>query len=209
MRKLLLIASLMAASVGLMVVHAPEASAGPIFVFRRSDGSITFTSKLPPPGTKAEVFTPGGGRFSYYRGITSVAPAFISARSHEFHDIIVSYARRYGLDPSLVKGVIHAESAFNVRAVSPKGAQGLMQLMPDTARLLGVRNPFQPQQNIAGGTLYLSQLVTRYSGNVKLALAAYNAGPGAVEKYGGIPPYRETQQYVQRVLQLAQRYRVG
>lgn len=109
-------------------------------------------------------------------------------------------ARRHGLDPALVLAVVKVESAFRPQAVSPKGAQGLMQLMPPTARDLGVEDAFDPEQNLDGGARYLRQLLIRYKGDVKRALAAYNAGPGAVDRHKGIPPYRETRQYVRRVL---------
>ena len=109
-------------------------------------------------------------------------------------------ARRHGLDPALVLAVVKVESAFQPQAVSPKGAQGLMQLMPPTARDLGVEDAFDPEQNLDGGARYLRQLLIRYKGDVKRALAAYNAGPGAEDRHNGIPPYRETRQYVRRVL---------
>ena len=113
-------------------------------------------------------------------------------------------ARKYDLSPELLRGVIRAESNFEVRAVSHAGAQGLMQLMPDTARELGVDDPFDIDQNIDGGARYLRKMLDKFGGDIKLALAAYNAGPGAVEKYGGqIPPYRETEQYVNRVLRFS------
>jgi len=110
-------------------------------------------------------------------------------------------ASRHGVDPTLVEAVIRAESAFNPTAVSRTGARGLMQLMPKTAQALGVRDSFNPRENIEGGVRHLRYLLDRYPGNVPLAVAAYNAGEGAVDAYRGIPPYAETQQYVQRVLQ--------
>jgi hypothetical protein len=108
---------------------------------------------------------------------------------------------RHGVDPNLVESVIRAESAFNPTAVSRTGARGLMQLMPKTAAVLGVRDSFNPRENIEGGVRHLRYLLDRYPGNVSLAVAAYNAGEGAVDAHRGIPPYAETQQYVQRVLQ--------
>ncbi|MEC4684725.1 MAG: lytic transglycosylase domain-containing protein [Nitrospirota bacterium] len=108
-------------------------------------------------------------------------------------------AKRYALDPELVKAVIEIESGWNPRAVSSRGAIGLMQLMPDTAMDMGVRNPYDPEQNIEGGVKYLKRLVDRF-GDVKLALAAYNAGPSVVKRYGSIPPYTETLLYVQDIL---------
>lgn len=110
-------------------------------------------------------------------------------------------ASRHGVDPTLVESVIRAESAFNPTAVSRTGARGLMQLMPKTAVALGVRDSFNPRENIDGGVRHLRYLLDRYPGNLPLAVAAYNAGEGAVDAYRGIPPYAETQQYVQRVLQ--------
>jgi Transglycosylase SLT domain len=119
---------------------------------------------------------------------------------NQYDEHIERYAKDYGVRASLVRAVIQVESGYNPRAVSPKGAMGLMQLMPKTAAEMGVRFPFSPAENIRGGVGYLRSLLDRYSGNEELSLAAYNAGPTAVEKYGNtIPPYRETRQYVSRI----------
>jgi len=113
-------------------------------------------------------------------------------------------SRRHGLDPALVLAVVAVESGFRPEAVSPKGAQGLMQLMPRTAAALGVQDPLDPEQNLDAGVRHLESLLKLYDGDLKRALAAYNAGQGAVERHGGVPPYRETRAYVRRVLE---RYR--
>jgi soluble lytic murein transglycosylase len=122
--------------------------------------------------------------------------------NQNLYDPHIQFAcRRYGLDYRLVKALIRAESAFDAGALSPKGAMGLMQLMPGTSRDLGVMNPFDPGENIDGGVRYLRFLMDRFNNNIALALAAYNAGPEAVQKHGGIPPYEETRTYVQRVIE--------
>ena len=121
-------------------------------------------------------------------------------RPIDLNEVIRSASGTYRLDPDLVNSVIRAESGFNVRAVSPKGAQGLMQLMPGTASQLGVRNTFDPQANVEGGTRYLRELLERYNFDLIKALAAYNAGPHRVEQYGGVPPYYETKAYVARIV---------
>jgi soluble lytic murein transglycosylase-like protein len=119
----------------------------------------------------------------------------------DLRDLAAAAARRHGLDPDLVMAVVSVESGFRPQAVSPKGAQGLMQLMPKTASSLGVANAFDPVQNLDGGTRHLGQLLTLYGGDLTRALAAYNAGEGAVFRHGGVPPYRETRAYVKKVLE--------
>lgn len=128
------------------------------------------------------------------------AAIFPARSSSDVNELVNEASGRYRLDPDLVNSVIKAESGFNVRAVSPKGAQGLMQLMPGTASGLGVTNAFDPQANVEGGTKYLRQLLERYNFDIPKALAAYNAGPQRVEQFGGIPPYYETRAYVARVV---------
>jgi soluble lytic murein transglycosylase-like protein len=118
----------------------------------------------------------------------------------DLNEVVKAASGTYNLDPDLVNSVIRAESGFNVRAVSPKGAQGLMQLMPKTASQLGVQNAFDPQANVEGGTRYLRELLERYNFDLIKALAAYNAGPERVEQYGGVPPYYETKAYVARIV---------
>jgi len=150
-------------------------------------------------------FTPQG-RTSRYRGVSQVN-AFARPRggARGFDPLITAAAQRNGLPSALVKAVIATESNFNPRAVSRKGALGLMQLMPETAQDLGVDDPLAPQQNVLGGTRYLRELLDRF-GSVSHALAAYNAGPGNVDRYGGVPPFPETRQYVARVLAYYRHY---
>ena len=118
----------------------------------------------------------------------------------EILNIVDNVAERLGVNKKLVTSIITQESGFNPNAVSSAGAKGLMQLMPQTAKEMGVLNPFSPQQNIEGGVRYLKKMLDKYNGNVILALAAYNAGPANVDKYGGVPPFKETQNYVKSVL---------
>jgi len=127
----------------------------------------------------------------------------------EINQLIDAYSQKNGLDSDFVRAVVKQESGFNERATSHCGAAGLMQLMPGTAKGLGVVNPYDAEQNVKGGTKMLANLLKTYGGNKELALAAYNAGGGAVKKYGGIPPYAETQRYVKSVLSIYDRYKGG
>ncbi|MCC6850466.1 MAG: lytic transglycosylase domain-containing protein [Deltaproteobacteria bacterium] len=143
-----------------------------------------------------------GGAMASYRA----EPIRLRVESRAFDPIIANASRRYGVEQALVKAVIKAESGFQPNAVSPKGARGLMQLMPGTAQMHGVRNIHAPSDNIEGGVQHLRMLLDRYRNNVVLALAAYNAGEGWVDQYNGIPPFEETRNYVHRVLRFRQDY---
>lgn len=131
----------------------------------------------------------------------------VSARSKNYEMLVNKYAKRYNLDPALVKAVIQAESSFHPDAVSRKGAMGLMQLMPQTAKALKVRDPFEPEENIRAGSRYLRYLFDRFGPDLPLVLAGYNAGPNAVKKYGRVPPYAETQTYVRKVQRYHEEFR--
>jgi soluble lytic murein transglycosylase-like protein len=133
--------------------------------------------------------------------VEEVRRANPTADPNDLRALAAEAARRHGLDPELVMAVVSVESAFRKDAVSPKGAQGLMQLMPATARELGVTDAFDPAQNLDAGTRYLNALLAEFHGDVRLALAAYNAGPNAVKRHRGVPPYRETRQHVEKVLE--------
>ena len=135
-------------------------------------------------------------------------PSHIKHRKERlFHPIILQEAKRYKVDPCLVKAIIMAESGYNPKAISKRGAKGLMQLMPSTAEALGVEDIFNPEQNISGGIRYFKQLVKRFDGNVKLALAAYNAGSQKVRHYQGIPPFKSTKYYIQKVFKYYELYK--
>ena len=138
---------------------------------------------------------------------STVAQPSTAAGALPFQDLIATAARKYGVRPALLAGLVRAESNFNPNAQSGVGAKGLTQLMDATARGLGVTNAFDPAQSIEGGAKFLGGLLKQFKGNESLALAAYNAGPVAVQKYGGIPPYQETQRYVPEVLGFATQYR--
>jgi len=147
--------------------------------------------------------TPTHGRWNMYR--REGAPA--ASAHHSYLDLIRRHASYYSLEEALVKAVIKVESDYQPRIVSKKGAQGLMQLIPETAKLLKVQNPFDPSENIRGGSAYLRRMLDLFDNDVELALAAYNSGPSTVQRYGGIPPYDETRNYVKKVKHYLDYYR--
>jgi soluble lytic murein transglycosylase-like protein len=186
---------------------APRILRGAVYRVQRKDGITEYTNVKPATGSAFAVL------FTYIATCVAcdvhskIDFARTALNIEAFKDEIAAAAASTGVDVALLRAVIHAESAFNPMAVSNKGAQGLMQLMPGTAGDLGVSDAFNVAQNIGGGAKYLAQLLKDFNGNTQLATAAYNAGEAAVQKYGGVPPYDETQVYVQRVEQLRDRYK--
>jgi hypothetical protein len=154
----------------------------------------------PETGETSRKKLPSSGKSDFAGALNFV---LVDSGTAGIENILVNAATRFGVRPQLLRAVAQAESNFNPRAVSRAGAQGIMQLMPETARSLGVRDPFNPLENVFAGAAYLRSLLDRFGGDEKLALAAYNAGPGAVRRYGGVPPYAETRAYVDRVLSLS------
>ena len=180
----------------LSVAAASSVADAQIYTWRDANGTLVLSDKAPA-GTAGDVRT-----FTVPRSNEPVLVTKPTSRAYrdDYDDLIVEHAKAQNLRADLVRAVVQVESGYNPRAVSPKGAMGLMQLMPTTARQLGVRSPFDPEENIRGGTTYLRQLLERFDGSEELALAAYNAGPLAVDRYGNqVPPYRETRNYVRKV----------
>jgi hypothetical protein len=204
--------AILIASFLLLALNADAASSPGV----SADGSLVLDSKAAPVklnsgDTLKDIQTLSGQVQAYiYHGRTRVwypnrvfrvrQASWNPVSNPQLEYLISKYSRQYRVDPALIRAVMRHESGFNSQAVSPKGAQGLMQLMPGTAQLMGVRDPFDPEQNIAGGVGYLRHCLDRFQYNIPLAVAAYNAGPAAVARYASIPPYTETQAFVQNVL---------
>lgn len=172
-----------------------------IYLWKDSNGNEVFSNVNQPP-LDVPSKTYAVPHTENIRTTTAAVPT--ATRSEYYDDVIVEHAEKNGLRPDLVRAVVQVESGFNAYARSPKGAKGLMQLMPATAQEFGVSNPYNPIENIRAGTAYLRQLLDRYDNDERIALAAYNAGPRAVDRYGvTVPPYRETQNYVAKVDKIA------
>jgi transglycosylase-like protein with SLT domain/uncharacterized protein DUF4124 len=179
----------------LLVVVATPAGAGSTYRFEDEQGVVHYTN------------VPGDPRYSFVRKDSEPVVAKpvaeggggVSRGLRTFAQVILAAAERYGVDRRLIEAMVQTESAGNPAAVSPKGARGLMQLMPERAAELGIRDSFDPQQNVDGGVRHMRDLLQRFGGDVTLALAAYNAGEAAVRSYGGVPPFAETREYVRRV----------
>lgn len=169
-------------------------AAAQIYTWRDAEGVLVLSDQPRPDRGAMTTYTVAGAP-----GLRATKPLPTATAAHRYDAIVEQHAAKHGLSPDLVRAVIQVESAFDPIAVSPKGAMGLMQLMPDTASDFGVTDPFHPEQNIGAGTAYLKRLLDRYDQKIELALAAYNAGPGNVEKYGDVPPFRETRDYVKKV----------
>lgn len=197
----------------LAAVSAPDSAdnrvlRGAVYRVVHKDGSVEYTNIMPAGKLASNVTR----LFSYIATCMAcnlhspINWGTVHLDLTDYADVVHNASVEFGVDESLIRAIIHAESAFNPRAMSLKGAQGLMQLMPGTANDMGVLDAFDPTQNIRGGARYLGLLLKNFNGDVRLTAAAYNAGPAAVLHYNGVPPYAETQVYVQRVNELVQRY---
>ncbi|WP_336936194.1 lytic transglycosylase domain-containing protein [Acinetobacter beijerinckii] len=192
-------------TVGFLNCSASTYAGQTIYQFKDNNGTTLLTNKKKAEYSHLKVvkatYYPDSNIHSYSNwgaSEASVLPSY-SRNKNAFDQLIRQAAQRHGISEGLIKAVMHTESGFNINARSPVGAQGLMQLMPATARRFNVSNAYDPEQNIFAGARYLSWLIKRFNGDTRLAIAAYNAGEGNVDKYGGIPPFRETQDYVRRV----------
>jgi soluble lytic murein transglycosylase-like protein len=175
----------------------PDLSAD-IYSYVDRNGVVHFSNA--PASSRYQYFSPETIPSSKKMIVYRSPKSYPVGNPRDYDNIIKEASKIHGISFDLIKAVIQAESAFNPNAVSPKGAMGLMQLMPETSSDLGVSDPFNPRENVMGGTRYLKELMERYGSDLSLCLAAYNAGPGAVERYQCVPPFRETENYVEKVL---------
>jgi soluble lytic murein transglycosylase-like protein len=188
----------------LAALLALPALAGPVYKWEDEDGVMHYSNVRPPSGSRFVTLD-----FPCYASdpdCQRIDWASVPLDTRAFAAEIRRAASAHSVDEALIRAVIHAESAYQPDAVSPRGASGLMQLMPETFAALQISNVFHPASNIDGGTSYLAQMLNEFEGDIELAAAAYNAGPGAVHNHGGVPPYPETREYVRRVLILYRRY---
>ncbi|MGJ8669198.1 MAG: lytic transglycosylase domain-containing protein [Oceanococcus sp.] len=176
-----------------------------IRIYKQPDGSRLYTDQKKR-GDQGYKYIGRYGRTTYKVSCAGYRPQVMNARRDRYSSLVQQYAEQYSVDSKLIEAVMRVESCLDRTAVSRAGARGLMQLMPGTAAELGVRDVFNPADNIRGGTLYLSKMLKSFGQDRHLALAAYNAGPGAVRRYSGIPPFKETQAYVKRVEKQYRRY---
>ena len=190
----------MLVAVAVMLPGSARVLADEIYVFQQSDGTRLITDQKKRGDGMTHIRT--YGRPTAYRSCGRLTPVALRARGDSYDALIGKHAAAQDVPPELVRAVMHVESCFEPRAVSRVGARGLMQLMPDTATLMGVKDSFDAGQNIEGGVRYLRKMRDRYPTDWRMVLAAYNAGPGAVDRYKAIPPYPETQGYVKKVMAL-------
>jgi membrane-bound lytic murein transglycosylase MltF len=184
----------------------PQSLQAEIYSYVDKDGVAHFTNTPTSNKYSSRKYRYIGNEFSRIR-FMSISRPFTQINCNQYDDIIRKASNQHGIKYELVKAIIHAESSFNPNAVSPAGACGLMQLMPENIEKFNVSDPFDPHENIMAGTKFFRQLLDRYDSDLKLTLAAYNAGPGAVDQYRGIPPYPETKDYVYRVLHYYNNYK--
>ena len=183
-----------------LCLGAAAPASAQIYTWRDGNGNLVLSNTRPGGAVQPASYT-----VPKAEGVRATRSA-VADRARAYDELISEHSRTHGVRPALVRAVMQVESGFNPYARSPKGAMGLMQLMPSTARQFGVRNAFNPTENVRAGVAYLRELLDRYQNNEELALAAYNAGPGAVDKHGQmVPPYRETQSYVAQINRMAAR----
>ena len=193
-----IISKVLTLSVLSLLLITVEDARGGIYGYRDSSGKLVFSNSPKEPA-----------KFNWIMSESGELRDVRSVRSVRYEGLIHNLSVRHGVDPNLVKAMIKTESDFDPMAVSEDGALGLMQLMPETARDLGVKNPRDPVENIDGGVRHLRRLMGSFKNNLTFAIAAYNAGEGSVRRHGGIPPFKETKEYVKRVLRYYERYRGG